>query len=47
MILNGNPAGSWGNPRTISWEPHLELTLASGQEANWAVEYEFGGGMKM
>ena len=32
----------WGNPRTISWEPHLERTLAQGQEASWKVEYEFG-----
>ena len=32
----------WGNPRTISWEPHLERTLAQGQEASWTVEYELG-----
>eukprot|EP01050_Picozoa_sp_SAG11_P039103 SAG11_NODE_16289_length_552_cov_0.750552_1_plen_83_part_10 len=27
---------------TISWEPHLERTVHSGQTAEWAVEYEFG-----
>ena len=36
----------WGNPRTISWEPHLERTLAQGQEASWTVEYEFGAAGK-
>jgi hypothetical protein len=37
----------WGNPQTISWEPHLERTLASGQELRWTIEYEFGGGIKL
>ena len=36
----------WGNPRTISWEPHLERTLAQGQEASWTVEYELGSAGK-
>ena len=36
----------WGNPRTISWEPHLERTLAQGQEASWTVENELGSAGK-
>ena len=31
-----------GNDRTISWEPHLERTVAGGQTMEWSVEYEFG-----
>ena len=32
----------WGNPRTISVEPHLDRTVAQGQSTEWTMEYEFG-----
>lgn len=31
----------WGNTRTISWEPYLECTVASGQEKRWHIDYIF------
>lgn len=32
----------WGNDRTFSLEPYLDLTLPSGTSREWSVEYEFG-----
>lgn len=31
----------WGNPRTFSWEPYFERTLAPGQETTWWIDYDF------
>ena len=31
----------WGNPRTFSWEPFLERTIAPGQEFTWWIDYDF------
>jgi hypothetical protein len=31
----------WGNPRTFSWEPYLERTVAPGEELAWSIDYDF------
>ena len=31
----------WGNPRTFSWEPFLERTVAYGQTLDWSIDYDF------
>lgn len=31
----------WGNPRTFSWEPYMECTVAVGQEKQWHLDYIF------
>jgi hypothetical protein len=31
----------WGNPRTFSWEPFYERTLAAGQQSEWSIDYHF------
>lgn len=31
----------WGNDRTISWEPHLDRSVASGESATWTMSYHF------
>ncbi len=31
----------WGNPRTFSWEPFLERTVASSQSLDWWIDYDF------
>ncbi len=31
----------WGNPRTFSWEPFFERTVASGQTISWQIDYDF------
>jgi hypothetical protein len=31
----------WGNPRTFSWEPFLERTVAPGQSYAWHIDYHF------
>ena len=31
----------WGNPITFSWEPFFERTVAPGQDASWAIDYDF------
>jgi len=30
----------WGNPRTFSWEPFLECTIATGQDRSWSIDYD-------
>lgn len=31
----------WGNPKTFSWEPFLERTVAAGQSYEWHIDYHF------
>jgi len=31
----------WGNPKTFSWEPFLERTVAPGQSYDWHIDYHF------
>lgn len=31
----------WGNRQTFSWEPFLERTVASGQNHDWQIDYDF------
>ena len=31
----------WGNARTFSWEPYLERSLFTGQNATWNIDYDF------